>query len=89
MADPRAQHVVPLFEGFEDQGGLRVADRLAAVVGHQVLLRDIGDVGVLVVLGQQMVERLVLARADFLGNGIPPLWTVSMRIYPSSTSPMK
>ena len=47
--------------------------RLAGVVGQQVLLRDIGHVGGLRVLGQQVIEGLVAARADFLGNRGQPL----------------
>jgi hypothetical protein len=41
--------------------GPAVRDRLARLVGQQVLLRHVGDVVVLRVLGEQVVERLVLA----------------------------
>src|SRR5262245_3231454 len=44
----------------EQLGDLRVAQRLARVVGEQILLRDVGDVLGLGVLGEQMVERLIL-----------------------------
>ena len=52
----------------EDLRHLRMPDRLAAVVRQQVLLGDIGDVFGLVVLGEQMIERLILVRPDFGGN---------------------
>ena len=49
-----------------------MADRLSAVVGQEVLFGDIGDVRILLVLGQQVVERLVLARTALLGDrGVP------------------
>ena len=37
-----------------------MAHRLAGLVGQKVLLRDIGDVFGLGILGEQMIERLVL-----------------------------
>jgi hypothetical protein len=46
---------------------------LLRLVGQQVLLRDVGDVLAFRVLGEEMVEGLVLPRADFLGDRQPPL----------------
>ena len=50
----------------------RMVDRLALVVGQQILLADIGDVGALRILGEQMVEGLVLGRPDVLGDRLIP-----------------
>ena len=41
--------------------------------GKQVLLRDVGDVLRLRVLGEQMVVGLLLVRPDLLGDRQPPL----------------
>src|ERR1044072_4514582 len=51
---------------------LRMAPGLARLVGKQVLLRHVGDVFAFGVLGEQMVERLILARADLGGNRVVP-----------------
>ncbi|VUX48060.1 conserved hypothetical protein [Candidatus Defluviicoccus seviourii] len=51
---------------------LGMGDRLLRIIRHQVLLRHVGDVGCFRVLRQQVVERLVLARADVLRDGKPP-----------------
>ncbi len=56
----------------EDFGDLRMAHRLAALVGQQVLLRDIGDVFGLVVFGEQMIERLILVRPHFGRDRLVP-----------------
>ncbi len=45
----------------EDFGDLRMPHRVAAIVRQKVLFRDIGDVFGFVVLGEQMIKRLVLA----------------------------
>src|SRR5262245_41435555 len=67
------------FEGLEPVGALDrafehlwhhgVAARLAGLVGQQVLLRDVGDIGGAVVLGQQVIERLVLVGPDLFRDG--------------------
>ena len=48
----------------EDFRDLRMPHRITAIVRQQVLFRDIGDVFGFVVLGEQMIERLVLPRPD-------------------------
>ena len=58
-----ARPVTAVVVALEHLGDLRMPDRLAGRVGQQVLLRHIGDVFVLRVLGEQMIERLVLAAA--------------------------
>ena len=49
-----------------------MVDRLAAVVGQQILLADIGDVGAFLILGEQVIEGLVLGRAQLLGDRLIP-----------------
>src|SRR3546814_3782486 len=48
-------------------------DRPGRRIGQQVLLRDIGDIGGLRILGQQVIERLVLRRPQVGRNRLPPL----------------
>src|SRR5687767_10121578 len=55
-----AAPVEALLEAAEKVAHLRVPHRLAAVVGQKVLLRHIGDVLGLGVLGEEVIERLVL-----------------------------
>ena len=56
-------------------------DRLSRVILDQVLFGDVGDVVALIVLGQQVVERLLLAGAAVLRNrGIPFVGIVEFRI---------
>src|SRR4051812_10223017 len=65
----------PVAAGFvldENLGDLRMPDRLAGIVGQKVLLRNIGDVFGLRVLGEQVIERLVLVRANVLRDRKPP-----------------
>src|SRR4030067_614430 len=47
--------------------------RLVRGVGHEILLRHIGDVFGVGVLGEQMIEGLILVGSDLLGNGAVPL----------------
>ena len=61
-------------EGFRD---LRMADRLAAVVRQQVLLGNIGDIFGFIVLGEQMVERLILVRPDIRRDRLVPFLGVA------------
>ena len=49
-----------------------MADRFARFVGQQVLLRHIGDVIALVVLGQQVIEGLLLRWTRLFGDGVIP-----------------
>ena len=64
--------IVTVLEAVEDQRGLRVGHRFAGFVGQQVLFRDIGGVNALLVLGQQVIEGLILLRTDLLGDRAPP-----------------
>src|SRR4249920_3089068 len=51
--------------------------RLAAVVRQKILLGDVGDVFGFVVLGEQMIERLILVRADFSRDRLVPFFRVA------------
>ena len=62
--------VLQIIEHF---GYLRMPQRLARIVRQQVLFRDIGDIFRLLVLGEQMVERLIFPGSDFGGDRLPPL----------------
>ena len=53
-----------------------MTDGVPGLVLKQVLLRDIGDVFGLGVLREQVIERLILARPDFRGDGFVPLLAV-------------
>ena len=55
---------------------LGMAHRLAGIVGQQILLRDVGDILRFFVLGEQVVERLVLRRPHLGGNGEVPFLRV-------------
>ena len=59
-------------EAFEEFPDLRMANRLAGAVIEQVLLGNIGDIFGFFILGEEMIERLVLAWADVLGDREPP-----------------
>ena len=49
-----------------------MANWIAGGIGHEVLLRDIGDIFGFRVFREEMIERLILARPDLLGNCLPP-----------------
>ena len=79
---------MPLEVLHEDLGDAGMAKRLAGGVGHEVLLRDVGDVLALGVLGEQMVEGLVLARPHLLGDREPPfLGVVEDRVHVEHDAP--
>jgi hypothetical protein len=70
------QKIAAILEGSEDAGKGRVIDWAAFVIGLQILLADISDVARFSVLSEEVVERLVLARADFLRDRIVPFFGV-------------
>ena len=59
-------------KALKHQGGVRMAHRLAGLVGQEVLLGHIGDIAVLVILGQEVVKRLVLPRPHLFRNRLQP-----------------
>ncbi len=73
MARALTARAIPFaVEAFKHQLDIRVLDRLAARIGQEVLLGYIGHIGAVLVLGEEVVKRLILARPDFRGNGVPP-----------------
>lgn len=70
------QRILAVFKIAKQVRQIRVIDWLARVIGQEILLGDIGDVVAFVVFREQMIERLVLARARLLGNGIVPFLRV-------------
>ena len=56
----------------------RMFDWNRVFVYLQILLGDVGFIAARFVLGEQMVERLVLGRADFRRNGFVPLIRVGV-----------
>src|SRR5260370_42071511 len=56
----------------ENLGDLRVPDRLAGIVRQQILFGDVGDVFGFRILGEQMIELLILVRPHLLGDPHPP-----------------
>lgn len=77
MAMFAPQQVAPVLVTREEAGQCRVIDRFVAVVGQQILLADIGDIARFGVLGEQMVEGLVLGRANLFGNRVIPFVAIS------------
>src|SRR4051812_30789280 len=53
--------------------------RSAGVIGAKILLGHVGDVGGAVVLRQQVIVGLILARANLLRDRVPPLVAVVER----------
>jgi len=53
-----------------------VAERLPALVRHEVLLGDIGDIFGVGILRQEVIVRLLLHRTDIFRDRQPPLVTV-------------
>ena len=54
-----------------------MAHRRARIISDQILLGHIGDVVAFVVFGKKVIERLVLARAAVLRNGLIPLFGIA------------
>jgi len=59
MRQAAAQAIAPAAKILEQLRDLRMVDRFAILVHQQVLLADIGDVGTVIILGQQMIEWLI------------------------------
>src|ERR1700736_643405 len=56
----------------ENLGDLRVPDWLGGIGRRQTLLRDVLNEIRFRILGEQMIERLILLRPDLLGDRQPP-----------------
>ena len=81
--------VPAVFETIEVGSDRRMIDRLVALVRDEVLLADVGDVALLGVLGEQMVEGLVLRRADRFGDRLVPFSLLAKTGSTSKTTPRK
>ena len=68
---------MPSFSSANTSRDLRMLDRIARIVDHQILLGDVGDVIRVLVLGEQMIEGLILGRPDLLGDRLVPLLGVA------------
>ena len=68
--------IYPAFIKLECFSHIRMPDGATRGVGQQVLLGDIGDVVRLRVLGEQMIEGLILPRPDLGRDGLPPFLRV-------------
>jgi hypothetical protein len=51
-------------------------DHLVAVVMHQIMLADISDIIAFGIFGEEMVEGLILCRANILRDGLIPFLAV-------------
>ena len=69
--------IEPFIEFAEHIGDGRVVDGIARVIHEQILLGYVGLVVTVVILSQQVVERLVFARANVRGNRLVPFLCVS------------
>ena len=76
MCQAIAHPVAAVFELLEILVHIGMRDRAGERIRNQVLLADIGDVIVLVAFGEQVVERLVAARADLFRDGLVPVLAV-------------
>ena len=73
---PRLQPISPGFRLVEHVAQKRVAAGTPTVIGQQVLLGNIGDIGRLGVLGQQMIEGLLPMRPQFGRNRLQPFISI-------------
>ena len=76
VAVPGAKLVAPLVERAKQPVDRRMIDLAAILVGEQILLADVGDVARLGIFGEQMIEWLVLGRAQILGDRFVPFFAV-------------
>src|SRR4030095_1099577 len=70
------QLVALAVEALEQGADGRMVDRLTFFIGNQVLLADIRDIARLRILGEQVIEGLVLVGAHRFGNGLIPFVAV-------------
>ena len=77
MRQPAPQFIAIAIEWIEHIVERGVVDRSRIGVSEQVLLADVGDVAVLAILGEQVIEWLVALGADFYRNRFVPFAPVS------------
>lgn len=76
MRQSGAQAVTAIAPRFEQLRDLRVIDRAAIPIALKVLLADVGDVAVLTILGEQMIEGLFAAWAHFQRDRFVPFLAI-------------
>ena len=64
--------VPAIFQIPEDIIHFRMRDRIAGLVHQKILLGNVGGIMGLLVLSEEMVVGLILLRANFLRNRLPP-----------------
>src|SRR5512134_2505623 len=70
---PVARDIAPFLDAGEYLVDLGVSDRLAADVRQEILLGDISNITRLLILGEEVIVRLILDRPDILRDRQPPL----------------
>jgi len=76
MPEGRLYRVMAIFEDREHFFDLRMIDRLTRIIRKKVLFRNISHIVAGLILGEEMIERLVFFRTAFFGNGVPPFLCV-------------
>ena len=71
------QAIGPVARPLEHVADLRMPAGLAALIGQQILLRHIGDIGRLRVLGEEVIEGLVAMRADLRRDRLQPFFGIA------------
>ena len=70
------QRVCAVFERSEEVGDVRVMHRLTGVIRDKVLFRHISHIVALVILGEQVIIRLLFLWPCVLGNRLVPFLSV-------------
>ena len=82
MSVDRAERIASAVEFLENPGDRGVIHRTILVIMQQVLLADIGDVGVFGILGEQVIKGLIFLRPHVGGDRLVPLLGICKdRIY--------
>lgn len=76
MRQRTAHPVAAIFKLAEQLRNGRMIDGAAFRIGQQIALTDIGDIAFILILREEMIERLVAHRADVFWNGLIPLLAI-------------
>jgi hypothetical protein len=74
LDEAETEHAIPKI--LEELGDLRMPQRLVGFVGQEILLRDIGHILGVRVLGKKMLVGLVLGRPHILRDGLVPFFGI-------------
>mgnify|MGYP000896227638 CR=1 FL=1 len=72
MPVARPQGVFPILIPAEQTCDSGMLNRLVAIIDYQVLLAHIGNIAALAILGEQVIERLILGGSNTLRNSFIP-----------------